>query len=352
MWWLYIIIVILVLLSGLLGGLVLGLLSLDITTLSTLSTSGNPHQKAAANRILPVRRKSHLLLVTLVLANTAINEALPIVLSYLFGQGWVVIIVATALVFIFAELLPQAICSRFALQVGSVFMWLVYIFIVLLYPLAWPISKLLDLIIPPSTTPLYKRTQLTAFMDLHRTELGGDLTQDEITILQGTLTLHQKKIEQVMTKLSDVFMLPINTLVDAKVIETIHETGHSRIPIYDTTKENIVGALLTKNLIILNVSPTPPQVKDLVLFKLPFISLGASLFDAINLFQGGASHMAIVVSSNTTPIGIVTLEDCIEEVLQEEIIDETDVYVDNTHKRKVVRREKSERLKFIFNNSL
>src|SRR4051812_13880821 len=101
--WLWIgIVAILVILDGLVAGLVLGLLSLDETKLKVLSTSGTPSQKIAANRIAPVRRRGHLLLVSLLLTNTVINATLPILLDSIVGTGWIAVLITTVLVVIFA----------------------------------------------------------------------------------------------------------------------------------------------------------------------------------------------------------------------------------------------------------
>lgn len=81
----------------------MGLLSLDETNLKILSSSGKPQQKRWAERIKPIRKNGHLLLVTLLLCNTVINESLPVVLDPLVGTGIPAILSSTALIFVFGE---------------------------------------------------------------------------------------------------------------------------------------------------------------------------------------------------------------------------------------------------------
>lgn len=90
------------LLSGLVAGLTLGLLSLDITTLQVLSTAGTPSEQVYATRILPLVKNSHLLLVTLILANAAAVESMPIFLDHVTNPIIAVAVSVTA-VLIFGE---------------------------------------------------------------------------------------------------------------------------------------------------------------------------------------------------------------------------------------------------------
>jgi len=336
----------LVLANGLIAGLTLGLLSLDETKLAVLAKSGNAAQKSAANRIQPLRKNSHLLLATLLLGNTVINETLPILLQGLVPNEWIAIGVSVVLVLTFAELIPQALCTHYGLQIGSKFAWFVYILRFLVYPVAYPISKILDFFLGKNQGALYKKAELKEFVTLHGQIHGGDLTADEVKIVQGTLSLHNKTVEQVMTRLDHVFMLPADVMLDEDVIYSIAETGHSRIPVFEKEKNDIIGIMLVKSLILLDDS-VPTRVRDLDLIVAKRMKLDTNLFEAINYFQEGASHLSIVSDSDGLVVGICTLEDCIEEILLEEVLDESDQFTDNTHTTRVQRRPKSERRLYV-----
>ncbi|KAJ1940139.1 hypothetical protein FBU59_003901 [Linderina macrospora] len=226
-----------------------------------------------------------------------------------------------------------------------------------------------------------------------------------------------------MTDLSNVYMVDINARLTHKLMTEMLRRGHSRVPVYDTERTNIVGVLLVKSLILLDPDDGL-RVGEAKLTSMPLVTPNISLYDILNAFQEGGSHMAIVMgpppppspsllrsspalSSDTTlatsrtpllgtkkaadydnggrkkpsatplcpcitspsairrrsnyivgdpcriydqsmavtdddlgtyvPIGIITLEDVIEELIQEEIIDETDVFVDMRKRVKVVR---------------
>ncbi|KAJ3918705.1 hypothetical protein F5877DRAFT_78746 [Lentinula edodes] len=95
-----VLIVLLVLLSGLFAGPTLGYFSLDQTQLNVLSVSGTPDQRRYANQIKPIRENGHLLLVTLLLANMIVNETLPIIADPVLGGGVQSVVVSTVLIVI------------------------------------------------------------------------------------------------------------------------------------------------------------------------------------------------------------------------------------------------------------
>ena len=127
-----IMVVVLVLIGGLVAGLTIGLMSIDSTNLAILKVSGTASEKKAAAAIEPIRKNGHLLLVTLLLVNTVVNETLPILFDALEFHGLASVLCSTALIVVFGEILPQAICSRYGLQIGAFFAQPVRVLIFLL----------------------------------------------------------------------------------------------------------------------------------------------------------------------------------------------------------------------------
>lgn len=399
----------LVLFAGLMSGLTLGLMSLSLVDLEILKRSGTPSEKKQAAGILPVVQKQHQLLVTLLLCNAAAMEALPLYLDKLFNQ-YVAIILSVTLVLAFGEVIPQAICSRYGLAVGANFVWLVRILMILSYPIAYPIGKVLDFLLGHNEA-LFRRAQLKALVSIHGQEAGkgGELTHDETTIISGALDLTEKTAQEAMTPIESTFSLDVNSKLDWEAMGKILARGHSRVPVYSGNPKNIIGLLLVKTL--LTVRPeTETPVSAVSIRKIPRVPADMPLYDILNEFQKGHSHMAAVVKAKAksinnmltndvekseeykttdasrdlaTPllskqnensesivdiekiskesngnkqisqqdyvspnsmvytaddieegevIGIITLEDVFEELLQEEIVDETDEFVD-VHKR-------------------
>ncbi|CAA0828123.1 DUF21 domain-containing protein [Striga hermonthica] len=386
----------LVLFAGIMSGLTLGLMSLGLVDLEILQRSGSAAEKKQAAIITPVVQKQHQLLVTLLLCNAAAMEALPIYLDKLFHPV-VAVVLSVTFVLAFGEIIPQAVCSRYGLAVGANCMWLVRFLMVVCYPIAYPIGKILDYLLGHDDA-LFRRPQLKALVSIHSQEAGrgGELTHDEATIISGALDLTEKTAEEAMTPIESTFSLEVNSKLDWEAIGKILARGHSRIPVYSGHPKNIIGLLLVKSLLTVRAETETP-VSSVSIRRMPRVPADMPLYDILNEFQKGSSHMAAVVrmrekekklpfpyngegknfiirdSKLTAPlleksnghlnsavididkspqngfmsngsnyvaedvedgdvIGIITLEDVFEELLQEEIVDETDVYVD-VHKR-------------------
>ncbi|XP_023633153.1 putative DUF21 domain-containing protein At1g03270 isoform X2 [Capsella rubella] len=377
----------LVLFAGIMSGLTLGLMSLGLVELEILEQSGTSAEKKQA----------------------AAMEALPICLDKIF-HPFVAVLLSVTFVLAFGEIIPQAICSRYGLAVGANFLWLVRILMIICYPIAYPIGKVLDAVIGHNDT-LFRRAQLKALVSIHSQEAGkgGELTHEETMIISGALDLSQKTAEEAMTPIESTFSLDVNTKLDWETVGKILSRGHSRIPVYLGNPKNIIGLLLVKSLLTVRAETEAP-VSSVSIRKIPRVPSDMPLYDILNEFQKGSSHMAAVVkvkdkdiknnmqllsngetpkeymkfyqSSNITApllkheshevvvdidkvpkhvknrgrnfqqngivkrdlprllednedaevIGIITLEDVFEELLQAEIVDETDVYID-VHKR-------------------
>ncbi|KAL4560758.1 hypothetical protein LXL04_032912 [Taraxacum kok-saghyz] len=365
----------LVIFAGIMSGLTLGLMSLGLVELEILQRSGTPVEKKQAAIIFPVVQKQHQLLVTLLLCNAAAMEALPLYLDKIFNQILAIVLSVTFVLF-FGEVIPQALCSRYGLAIGSSFIWLVRLLMLICYPLAYPIGKMLDLVLGHNDA-LFRRAQLKALVSIHGLEAGkgGELSHDETTIISGALDLTEKTAEEAMTPIESTFSLNVNSKLDWEAMGEILARGHSRVPVYSGNPRNVIGLLLVKSLLTVRAETETP-VSAVSIRRIPRVPGDMPLYDILNEFQKGSSHMAAVVKTtkgknrkpptleedseivtidvevvpqtylkqqNGVPystedieegevIGIITLEDVFEELLQEEIVDETDEYID-VHKR-------------------
>jgi len=195
---------------------------------------------------------------------------------------------------------------------------------VLLFVIAWPISKLLDFILGHGGAKIFRRAELRELVSMHGQDKKSSLSVDETTIIQGALDLKHKIVKALMTQLQDVFMLEINTVMDIATMKRVKESGHSRVPIYIKNRSNVKAILLVKSLLFVNLEPAP-KISDLNLKEMPILYTDAEAYTVLNMFQTGKSHMAAVCDRETKEtVGIVTLEDIIEELIQKEILDEED----------------------------
>lgn len=402
---LFVIVIIgLVLFAGLMAGLTLGLMSLGLVDLEVISKSGRPQDRKHASKILPVVKNQHLLLCTLLIGNSLAMESLPIFLDKLVPP-WAAILLSVTLILMFGEILPQAICTRYGLTVGATVAPFVQLLLWAFFPIAYPISKFLDWMLGKGHAALLRRAELKTFVDFHGNEAGkgGDLTHDETTIIAGALEMTEKTAKDAMTPIAKAFSIDLDGTLNLETLNAIMTMGHSRVPVYYKNQNNIIGLILVKNLLAVDPDDSVP-LRKMLIRKIPRVSEDMPLYDILNEFQKGHSHIAVVYRGSkgtketlpkvkednqkfaikpathgadsilnkvedqvkksppatpafkkrhkgcsfcildleTSPIpefppdqevvGVISMEDVIEELLQEEILDETDEYV-NIHNR-------------------
>ncbi|XP_038887698.1 DUF21 domain-containing protein At2g14520-like [Benincasa hispida] len=289
------IIVLLVLFAGLMSGLTLGLMSMSLVDLEVLAKSGTPKDRIHAAKILPVVKNQHLLLCTLLICNAAAMEALPIFLDSLV-TAWGAILISVTLILLFGEIIPQSVCSRYGLAIGSTVAPFVRVLVWICFPVAYPISKLLDFLLGHGRVALFRRAELKTLVNLHGNEAGkgGELTHDETTIIAGALELSEKTAGDAMTPISETFAIDINAKLDRNLMNLVLEKGHSRVPVYYEEPTNIIGLILVKNLLTIHPDDEVP-VKSVTIRRIPRVPETMPLYDILNEFQKGHSHMAIVV---------------------------------------------------------
>ncbi|ONK72884.1 uncharacterized protein A4U43_C04F24430 [Asparagus officinalis] len=285
----------LVMFAGIMSGLTLGLMSLSLVDLEVLIKAGQPKDRLNAAKILPVVKNQHLLLCTLLIGNSLAMEALPIFLDALV-PAWGAVLISVTLILTFGEIIPQAVCSRYGLSVGAKMAGIVRVLLLVFFPIAYPISKLLDWLLGKGHFALMRRAELKTLVDMHGNEAGkgGELTHDETTIIAGALELTQKTAKDAMTTISETFSLDINSKLDMHTMGLIMSKGHSRVPIYSGTPDNIIGLILVKNLITCRHEDEVP-IRNVTIRKIPRVYGDLPLYDILNEFQKGHSHMAVVV---------------------------------------------------------
>jgi CBS domain containing-hemolysin-like protein len=282
----------LVLLSGIVAGLTLGLMSLDTTNLSILEIAGTPQQQYYASRIIPIRKNGHILLTTLLLTNTVINETLPILFDGIFSKGFLSVIVSTALLVLFAEIIPQAIFSKHGLAIGALFAYPVRILIVIWYIVSWPISKFLDYLLGTHTGFVYSIAELGALVHIHDNSRydNGTLKPETAHYVQNVLDMQNLYVSQILTPASNMLMLPSDSILDITNIVQYSKTGHSYLFVYDKQDNTkIIGFADVESLLNLEEKDLKEQIADLNLKKCFVLSSKATAVEAMSLLLGSGS---------------------------------------------------------------
>ncbi|XP_045469016.1 unextended protein [Harmonia axyridis] len=328
--------------SSLFSGLNLGLMSMDMTELKILCNTGTPREQKYAKTIIPVRRHGNYLLCSILLANVFVNNIFTILLDDL-TSGAVAVISSTLAIVTFGEISPQAICSRFGLAIGAKTIYITKFVMILTFPLSYPVSKFLDWLLGEEIGNYYNRERLNELVKV--TTGVNDLDKDEVNIISGALELRKKTVAEVMTKIEDVFMLDYEAVLDFETVSEIMKSGFSRVPVFEGNRQNIVTMLYIKDLAFVDPDDNTPLKTLCQFYQNPcnFVFEDVTLDVMFKIFkEGNKGHMAFVHRVNNEgegdpfyeTIGLITLEDVIEELIQAEIMDETDVFTDNRSKRK------------------
>ncbi|GAA6016941.1 hypothetical protein JCM10207_007855 [Rhodosporidiobolus poonsookiae] len=159
-----------VLLGGVFSGLSLGLMGLDQTNLQVLALSGPPAAQRDARRVLALLAHGrHFVLCTLLLSNVVVNETLPVFLDSLTGGGGLLaVIISSALIVIFGEVLPQALCAQHGLRIGARCVPFVRLLMLLESPVCYPTARILDAFLGTAHgATLYRRPELLTLVSLH-----------------------------------------------------------------------------------------------------------------------------------------------------------------------------------------
>ena len=280
-------------------------------------------------------KNKEMLICTILFANNLVNIlasaiATKILIELTNNEGILyATIIMTLMILIFGELIPKTLAlskaDQFALKIAPFMKVLVYI----LYPLTVTLNFVATSILKifgvnylnfkKEEFSEKREEELRGAIDLH----GEDSSKDEKNMLKSILDLDDITVGSIMIPRKDIFSLSSNTKYN-ELITKLNNSPHSRIPIWEKNPENIIGIFHIRKLIEIKVDePKTFNIKSLCQ-KPSFIPESTRLDNQLLEFKRRKEHFSIVVDEYGEFLGIVTLEDIIEEIVGE-IDDEHDV---------------------------
>ncbi|KAI4330910.1 hypothetical protein MLD38_029150 [Melastoma candidum] len=390
-WAFLVICVVLVAFAGINSGLALGLLSFGPVDLEVLLKAGQPQERKYAAKILPLVSNEHLLLCALLVGKSLAMEALPLFLDSILPT-WAAILVSVTLVLSFTEILPQAICSRYGLSLGAKMSVLVRVLLLIFLPVAYPISKAgkggelshhetsiirgaLDLTqktAKDAMTPISETFSLDINSKLDVQTMGLIMSKghSRVPVYTGQPTnivglilvknlISCRPEDQTPIKFMTIRKIPrVQENWPLYDILALFQKGHSHMAIVhrsnqdDRKTENSKPSPdedTTCEAKPATMSPLHPHEYSISLLESPVYSTDSDfpslqLKDVTEQYENLPSPLKKVEKINpplplegleSLPcnldeevVGIITMEDIMEELLQKEILDETDEYVD------------------------
>ena len=379
-WFFMFMVAFLTLFAGMMSGLTVGYLSVDQLTMELRETTGTPMEKEYSKVILPVLSNRHWLLCTLLLMNSFAMEALPVFLDRVFSR-FAAVVISVTLLLIFGEVIPQALCTGpRQIQIAAMAAPMTRFLMIVSWPITFWLGKCLDIILGEQGKTRYQNQDLKALVEMHTYDAlkkiseeeeknpyipkndipkpsnTMGLLQEEANLMISALEIREKKVVEIMINFNKVYLIKLEEPINRKKILEILEKGFSRIPVFrNDDKNDLIGLLRIKQLINIDFNQNK-SLKDLgIRLKLPLvISPNMTLIELLREFRKGKSHMAFITeqvellqaklglnrnnsvqfnlrynetfaeSKKIKILGIVTLEDVIEQIFNLEILDEED----------------------------
>ncbi|PRQ03702.1 Magnesium and cobalt efflux protein CorC [Enhygromyxa salina] len=283
-----------------------------------------------------------MVLSTILLGNNITNTlmgatATALAIRHLEGTArasWAVplaVVITTGFLLLFGEIVPKALGKLYSRRVTLPVLTVLNALAWLSYPLVWSLSKVTRLII--------RRVSDSDEDSGHRVTSGeigylvkvaereGTIPAEQAELLQQVFRFEEKIVRDIMVPLDRVVGVDLDWEVE-KIKRVAHATGHSRLPVYAGNLDNVRGILHIKQIVGLDDAPPSSESSNFEriekLLRPPFfVSESLLIHDLLRRFKEQRVHLAIVVDDAGDTVGVVTLEDVIEQLVGQ-IFDESD----------------------------
>lgn len=175
-------------------------------------------------------------------------------------------------------------------------------------------------------TGLYDRDDLIELFELQKSQVDNRIDKMELTIAKNALVFGQKPVSQIITPRKAVKTVNIDDTLGPVILNELHDSGFSRFPVTDSTKQQIIGTLYLHDL---NLTSGEAKVSRLLKKDVQYINQDQNLYEALQLMINSHHQLLIVVNGFDEYIGVISLEDVLEQIIGRPIIDEDDQVPEN-----------------------
>ncbi|MEO6760780.1 MAG: CBS domain-containing protein [Candidatus Saccharimonadales bacterium] len=174
-------------------------------------------------------------------------------------------------------------------------------------------------------TGLFEKSDLIDLLERQKDQPDNRISIGEIALLTHALSFGDKRVSEVLVPKRVVTVVKVDESIGPVLTNELHSSGHSRFPVYEGKHDNIIGILYLRDLVMTKKTGT---VRDLMKQRLSYIHEEFTLYQTLQAFLKTKQHLFLVVNSFEEFVGIVTVEDIIEQIIGKPIIDEFDNYDD------------------------
>ncbi|HSL75185.1 MAG TPA: hemolysin family protein [Ilumatobacteraceae bacterium] len=257
-------------------------------------------------------------------AAVSLAEPLEGPLSFLGGAAGPASVILVTLILayftlVFGELAPKRIAMQRAEKWGMVMARPLGVLSTLTKPIVWLLSKSTDIAVKVlGGDPTIQREEVTGEELRDMVAIHDNFTDDQRLIIDGAFAIAERTVDQVMVPRSEVVVIDADATCE-QALAVLVETGHSRAPVADKHNlDRIVGMVRLRSLLGRGDEPVTEAMRDI-----PAFPDAARVLTALRSFQQHRTQMAVVIDEYGRALGIVTVEDLLEELVGE-IYDETD----------------------------
>jgi len=298
-----------------------GLLAVNHYQLKREAQLGDKWAKAA----YPLHMLRYQLHVNLMLVSTVANVLIVLLLVQKVGDVFALVF-ASAVILILGELLPLYFLRKQAVLLTGFLAPLLRKIMALTSPVVRPVANLLERSIVSSDSASYTKEQLVDMFRVAKLGTNTDIPTDELHMIRAMLGFGDKKIRDVMTPRRMVAVVSKDDAIGPIMMNELHKSGHSRFPVISESKHyNFVGTLYLRDLV---GAKDNKKVKELMSPNVRYVHEEESLDHALRAFLKTHHHLFVVVNSFEEFVGVLSIEDVLEEVIGKEIVDEFDIHDD------------------------
>jgi len=304
-------------------GMLLTAMSVAFSGLSTSHLRYWAKQKEpSASKLYPLKAKGEAVHLTIELLRALSIAGAFVLLAYLLGS-WLAWLVSTMVLFVGFIVLTKLYLKTWGLKLLAYTSPLLLSLTNLLRPITAPLGSLFDKVIEQEPVTLTKNelSHLVGGVDPNDT----DLTKDELRIIKHTLTFSDKQVHDVMTPASVMTTVKEDELLSPVVIDELYRSGHSRFPVMSRDNKTAIGMLYLHDLVDLTVEG---KVEKHMKRKVYFVHEDRELDHVLQAFLKTKHQLFLVVNNFSEVVGLITIEDIVEQILGKPIVDEFDKYDD------------------------
>ena len=259
------------------------------------------------------------------LVNIAASSLATVLFTYLYPESGALLatIIMTATILVFGEILPKTILSKYAFSSSKKMASPIYVLEIIFFPIVWSVNKLIGLAsklwTPKEKAPTATDEELEVMAD--EIEEEGYIDEETHDLLRNAIDFVDVMAFEVMKPRVDIYAIDIEDDINELIKEKEFFT-YSRIPIYEETIDNIIGVVNTNEVLKLALAKKKIDLKE-IMYQPIFVHKTKTLSSVLQDFKKQHIHIAVVIDEFGGTLGIVTLEDILEELVGD-IWDETD----------------------------